>query len=109
MKAKNINEHLKKTRIFQISKEQDALVLALTWAHYFGLTNGKLHLKYHLRKATLTEIGKGKIIRRNRILNCQKLILAIFDFCLCAKERGDTYHFMISIFAIFQIYKTFGM
>lgn len=65
--------------------DQDALCLALRYAHQFGLTNTFLSREYDLSRRTLCDISAGKCIKKNYKWYYDSLILALNDSRLCAK------------------------
>lgn len=66
---------------------QDALVVAIRYAHQFGLTNASLSREYGLNRRSLTNISQGKTIRLNRQWYYDQLILALNNARLRAKNR----------------------
>lgn len=69
---------------------QDALVLALRYAHSFGMTTATISRNYDLRRSTLAKIARGEIISRNREWFYNNLILALNDCRLRAINSNDT-------------------
>lgn len=69
---------------------QDALVLALRYAHSFGMTTATISRNYDLRRSTLAKISRGEVISRNREWFYDNLILALNDCRLRALNSNDT-------------------
>lgn len=67
---------------------QDAVLLALGYAHYFGITNSRLSLRYGLGKNSLTAWSQGRSPERKREEHLRSLKLALNDTRLCQISRG---------------------
>lgn len=86
-----------------IGTEQDPLCLALQYVHHFGTTNSMLCDQYGLRPNTLTDIGKGNVIQRNRGYYLFSLIQELNNLRLRAILKGDAERVMQIVEALAEL------